>query len=100
MCKIADLIIMDSKTKKENNNNTRELDMSQVNSINEGKEPHDLINQNIENICDDNLITLGKIHAILINCINLSKKQKLEFADSERYFMKLYLKKLNDKLKE
>ncbi len=49
---------------------------------------------------DENLITLQKIHAILLNCINLSKKQKLEFAESERYFMKLYLKKFQDKNRE
>jgi len=57
--------------------------------------------ENIEDICDENLTTLQKIHAILLNCINLSKKQKLEFAESERYFMKLYLKKVlkqNDKI--
>ncbi len=50
----------------------------------------------IENICDDNLNTIKKVHAILLNCSNLSKKQKLEFCESERYFMKLYLKKLSD----
>ncbi len=51
----------------------------------------------IENLCDDNLNTIKKVHAILLNCSNLSKKQKLEFCESERYFMKLYLKKLGDK---
>ncbi|MFW9873344.1 MAG: hypothetical protein ACFFG0_09595 [Candidatus Thorarchaeota archaeon] len=54
----------------------------------------------VEEICDENLITIKKIHVILLNCINLDEKEKLEFCDSERYFMKLYLKKLNDKLKE
>ncbi|MFX1426688.1 MAG: hypothetical protein ACFFBE_09570 [Promethearchaeota archaeon] len=54
----------------------------------------------VEEICDENLITLKKIHAILLNCLNLNEKEKLEFCNSERYFMKLYLKKLNDKLKE
>ena len=53
--------------------------------------------EEIENICDDNLNTIKKVHAILLNCSNLSKKQKLEFCESERYFMKLYLKKLSDK---
>ena len=48
----------------------------------------------IEDICDENLLTLNKIHAILMNCSNLSKKQKLEFCESERYFMKLFLKQL------
>ncbi len=91
---------MNSKTEKESNSNTRKLEGSPENSTNKDKELNEIIDQNIENICDDNLITLEKIHAILINCINLSKKQKLEFAESERYFMKLYLKKLSDKLKE
>ena len=54
----------------------------------------------VEEICDENLITLKKIHAILLNCLNLNEKDKLEFCNSERYFMKLYLKKVNDKLKE
>lgn len=48
---------------------------------------------------DENLSILGKIHAILLNCINLTKKQKLEFAESERFFMKLHLKKILKKLK-
>ena len=54
----------------------------------------------VEEICDENLITLKKIHAILLNCLNLNEKEKLEFCNSERYFMKLYLKQLSDKLKE
>jgi len=54
----------------------------------------------VEEICDENLITLKKVHAILLNCVNLNEKEKMEFCNSERYFMKLYLKKLNDKLKE
>ncbi len=90
---------MNSKTEKESNTNTRKLEGSPENLINEDEELGDKIDQSIENLCDDNLISLEKIHAILINCINLSKRQKLEFAESERYFMKLYLKKLIDKLK-
>ncbi|MFX0005437.1 MAG: hypothetical protein ACFFAV_01790, partial [Candidatus Hermodarchaeota archaeon] len=57
------------------------------------------LEKNIENLCDENLTTLKKIHAILLNCINLSKEKKLEFCESERYFMKLYLKKLKSKRK-
>jgi len=56
-------------------------------------------NENLEDIIDENLITLKKVHSILLNCINLTKKQKLEFAESERYFMKMYLKKLTDNIK-
>jgi hypothetical protein len=49
---------------------------------------------------DEDLSTLHKIHAILLNCINLDEKVKLEFCTSQRYFMKLYLKKLREKLKK
>lgn len=49
---------------------------------------------------NEDLSTLQKIHAILLNCINLNEKQKLEFCTSQRYFMKLYLKKLREKLRE
>lgn len=48
---------------------------------------------------DEDLSTLHKIHAILLNCINLDEKAKLEFCSSQRYFMKLYLKKVREKLK-
>ena len=56
--------------------------------------------EKVEEICDENLISLEKIHAILLNCLNLNEKEKLEFCNSERYLMKLYLKKLKYKLKE
>jgi len=55
---------------------------------------------NIEQICDENIITLHRIHAILLNCRNLSKEQKFEFAESERYFMKLHLKEVLKKLNQ
>lgn len=50
----------------------------------------------IENFCDENFSTLQKIHAILINCSNMSQKQKREFCENERFFMKQYLQKLLD----
>lgn len=52
----------------------------------------------IKTLCDDNLIMLQKVHAILVNCNNLSKKQKIEFCENERFQMKLYLKKLMNKI--
>lgn len=60
----------------------------------------DRLEDEFEEVIDENLITLKKIHAILLNCINLTKKQKLEFAESERFFMKLHLKELLDKLED
>lgn len=87
---------MDSKSKKEDIDKSALQDIK-LNSIriNESKKQNDEHEiDKIEQLCDENLTTLQKIHAILVNCANLSKKQKLEFCESERYFMKLYLKKL------
>jgi hypothetical protein len=75
---------MDSQTDKKPKNILEGLEKSQGESLGD--------------IIDENLITLKKVHSILLNCINLTKKQKLEFAESERYFMKMYLKKLTDKI--
>jgi len=86
---------MDLKSKSRNGKFSTEKsnqESSKIKSLPESK--------NVEEICDENIITLKKIHAILLNCLNLNEKEKLEFCNSERYFMKLYLKKLNDKLKE
>lgn len=87
---------MNSKTEK--NNQAKIIKSSLIEKVSDSSETVNIKSQNseVENICDENLITLQKIHAILLNCSNLSKKQKLEFCDSERYFMKLYLQKLKD----
>ncbi len=90
---------MNSKTIKKNNIKIQGSESILKDSVNKETQSEKVVEANIENICDENLTTLQKIHAILLNCVNLSKKQKLEFCESERYFMKLYLKKLknNDK---
>lgn len=82
--------------KTDKNDSTKEVSLSQISKDNE---PKDLIVEDLGEVIDENLITLKKVHSILLNCINLTKKQKLEFAESERFFMKLHLKKLIDKLK-
>jgi len=87
---------MDSKSKSRNGKISSEEPSNQE-SVKIKKLPQ---STKVEEICDENLITLKKIHAILLNCLNLNEKKKIEFCNSERYFMKLYLKKLNDKLKE
>ncbi len=56
------------------------------------------VNNSIENGKDktsEHLLTLRKLHKVLKNGQNLSDKQKLSYCDSERYFMKLYLRELN-----
>ena len=83
--------------KTDKNDSTKEVFLSQISKDNE---PKDLIVEDLGEVIDENLITLKKVHSILLNCINLTKKQKLEFAESERFFMKLHLKKLLDKLKD
>ena len=58
-------------------------------------------NNDIENESEedsnDNLIILNEIKAILQNCSNLTEKQKLEYCNSQRFFMKLYLKEINQR---
>ena len=53
--------------------------------------------QEFEEFTNDTLIILNEIKIILQNCSNLTDKQKLEYCNSQRYFMKLYLKELNKK---
>jgi len=83
--------------KTDKNDSIKEVSLSQ---ISKDDEPKDLIVEDLGEVIDENLITLKKVHSILLNCINLTKKQKLEFAESERFFMKLHLKKLLDKLND
>lgn len=87
---------MNSKSKKEIHSKIQGSESPSRNSLSQEKKSIEVIDENIEDLCDENLTTLKKIHAILLNCVNLSKKQKLEFCNSERYFMKLYLKKLRE----
>jgi len=87
---------MNSKTEKTNHIKIRKIDSTSVSTDSSSSITSEALKLEIENICDENLITLQKIHAILLNCSNLSKNQKLEFCESERYFMKLYLKKLKE----
>lgn len=87
---------MNSKTDKNHHVKIQGSESPSRNSLRAEKKTVEVIDENIEEICDENLMSLKKIHAILLNCVNLSKKQKLEFCNSERYFMKLYLKKLRE----
>ena len=91
---------MDSKSDSSNTEDELKLRSSDKNSIQEDAKPKLVVEskRDVEQICDENIITLEKIHAILLNCRNLSEKQKCEFAESERYFMKLHLKELLKKL--
>ncbi|MHA2390617.1 MAG: hypothetical protein ACXAEX_01505 [Promethearchaeota archaeon] len=85
------------KFKDNHHHKSREV-KEQYNSIKVQKN-HESLPEDLKELLDENLITLQKVHAILLNCANLTSKQRFEFATSERFFMKLYLKKLRDKLK-
>jgi hypothetical protein len=43
----------------------------------------------------ENYLILKELNSILLKCTNLSSRQKLDYCNSQRYFMKLYLKELN-----
>lgn len=90
---------MNSKTGKKNHGFIQDLKDENENSSKKIKSDNNSQsnNQEVEDLCDENLTSLKKIHAILLNCSNLSKNQKLEFCESERYFMKLYLRQLKEK---
>ena len=52
----------------------------------------DYLKNGIENIPENYLAIIKKIHSILADCPNLTRKQKYEYCNIERYFIKLYLK--------
>lgn len=52
-------------------------------------------NINVSESTSEHLLILRKLHKILKNGQNLSAKQKLDYCDSERFVMKLYLRELN-----
>ncbi|MHA1987204.1 MAG: hypothetical protein ACW98D_11235 [Promethearchaeota archaeon] len=87
-----------TENKKTQKEDSSKKDVSS--QISKDVKPEIKLGEHLDEVIDENLTTLKKVHSILLNCINLTKKQKLEFAESERFFMKLHLKKLLDKLNE
>ena len=57
------------------------------------------IKQKIENIprnsVNENMKLLQQLQSILQKCAHLTEKQKLLYCESQRYFMKLYLRDVN-----
>lgn len=62
------------------------------NSRNEVKAQAD--NQQSKTVAD-NLILMNEIKAILRECSHLNPEQRLMYCQSQRYFMKLYLREVN-----
>ena len=68
------------------------------------KKPHNgiEINENNSDISksekdfpiSENFLILKELNSILLNCTNLTSIQKLEFCNSQRYFMKNFLKEI------
>ncbi|MFX0029826.1 MAG: hypothetical protein ACFE8B_11490 [Candidatus Hermodarchaeota archaeon] len=56
--------------------------------------------QNFSNAETEYLSISNDIHSILANCPDLSSDQKLDYCNSQRYFMKMYLKEIVVKLKK
>lgn len=90
---------MDSSSKKKNEMETESIDEDQSKEESTPVKVENISCEKTENE-DQNLTTLQKIHAILLHCVNMDEKEKWEFANSQRYFMKLYLKKLRERLKK
>ncbi|MFX0042542.1 MAG: hypothetical protein ACFE8L_06490 [Candidatus Hodarchaeota archaeon] len=55
---------------------------------------HNQLNEELINDIDENFDIIKSLHLILLNCSSLSKEQKFDFCNSQRYFMKLYLKEI------
>ena len=53
------------------------------------------IHLNHELIQDDNLNIANQIHLFLKNSQNLSQQQKYAYCNSQRFYMKLYLKEIS-----
>ncbi|MFW9936207.1 MAG: hypothetical protein ACFFD5_01015 [Candidatus Thorarchaeota archaeon] len=57
------------------------------------------LKQRVDNIpknsVSENLQLLKEIQAILKNCTHLNDKQKFLYCESQRYFMKMYLREVN-----
>lgn len=53
------------------------------------------VNKILEKNTADNLILLDEIKEILHNCTHLTPEQKLMYCQSQRYFMKQYLREVN-----
>ena len=60
-----------------------------------GKELKEKVSKLQEKNSTDNLILLDEIKEILHNCTHLTPEQKLMYCQSQRYFMKLYLREVN-----
>jgi len=57
------------------------------------------LEQKVSNTKTEYLSISNDIHSILTSCPDLTSNQKLDYCNSQRYFMKLYMKEIVIKLK-
>ena len=67
--------------------------------ISNGTVPNGFFKQHLGKGKDQYITLLGKIRSFLINCPDLTIKQKIDYCSCERYLMKKYLKKILVKYK-
>lgn len=67
--------------------------------IKPGQDTHEYIIKKFEGTKEQNLKILNLIKDILNNTANLTPKQIIDYCNSQRYFMKLYFKQIQDKLR-
>ncbi|MFX1410050.1 MAG: hypothetical protein ACFFA6_06840 [Promethearchaeota archaeon] len=72
-----------------------QLDSKKLNVIeNDDNKINCVITRDSINIANENLAIIRILHSLLLNCSNLSSRQKLDYCKSERYFMKLFLNEI------
>jgi sugar-specific transcriptional regulator TrmB len=64
------------------------------NSSNKHRLNQNLIIQNCDAAKNEYLTMMNDVHMLLENCENLTNNQKLEYCQSERYYMRLYLEQV------
>lgn len=70
-----------------------EKDPIQLGGIKESKEISDaMVIEKCEQAKKEYFTMMSDIHSLLLECEHLNNQQKLEYCNSERYFMKIYLK--------
>ena len=57
----------------------------------------DFLKNGMDNMPENYMAIIKKIHGILEDCPNLTRKQKLEYCNIERYFIKKYLEVFSKK---
>ncbi|MFX1327305.1 MAG: hypothetical protein ACFE91_04070 [Promethearchaeota archaeon] len=72
---------------------THKLYQRNINSHYVDYKPHPY-NNNL----DKDLLIIEKLHYILLNSQNLTQKQKIAYCNSQRFYMKLYLRKITKKI--